>query len=243
MLRVKDFLTALPAQPNPLDGSLMPGQVGVVLGRNGAGKSWLMKSLAGLNPFSGNAHWDRQVLNLSRPAAQTRGYLAQEEPRVYPMSVRQHLMSGRAPWIDWHAQPSKNDDAIVQGALERLDVVHLADSSVQQLSGGEWQRVRLATLVAQQSKLWLLDEPAEHLDPGHIWSTLPGLIREQCASGGAVLLVAHDPDWAAQLADQVLLLGESQWSWGAAGEQLTEPKLDQLYGHPFVERDGRWLAG
>lgn len=56
-------------------------------------------------------------------------------------------------------------------------------------------------------------------------------------------MVGHDPDWAAQIADQIILLDSDAWSWDEAEAQLTQPKLSQLYAHPYRCVDGRWLAG
>ena len=243
MLRVDQLLTTLGKQPNSLSGALPAGQIAVVLGRNGAGKSWLIRTLAGLNPVaSGTAHYADQPLDQTVSAARQRGYLAQEETRLYPSTVLQHALSARSPWLEWHQSPARHDEEIALAAIDRLGISDHLNHSIQSLSGGEWQRVRLATLLAQQVPLWLMDEPTEHLDPGHIWDTLPSLIRDHTSTGGSVVLVAHDPDWAAQIADQVVVLDADQWSWVSAGEGLTEQTLSQLYGHGFKQKDGRWWA-
>ncbi len=243
MLHVDSLLTQCIGQPNSISGVLQPGQVGVVLGRNGAGKSWLLKTLAGLNPKqSGSASFEDHPLRLDRRSALIRGYLAQEESRVFPMTCQQYVLSARNPWLSWYEDFGPADREMADQAIAKLALSHKTNQSIQSLSGGEWQRLRLAALYCQQATLWLMDEPCEHLDPGHIWDTLPQLIRQHCQQGGSVLMVAHDPDWAAQLADQVLVLGDSEWSWDSAQEQLTQETLSQLYAHPYRKVDGRWLA-
>ena len=238
MLRVDQLVTSLDKQPNPISGQLNAGQVACVLGRNGAGKSWLLRSVAGLNAVRSGG-----IKGLEdQPQARWCGYLAQTESRLFPMRVKDYVLSARHPWLAWHQDYQPLDYEYVESALARMGLADKANTSIQALSGGEWQRVRLAALIAQQAKVWLLDEPIEHLDPGHIWSTLPDLIRDHQANGGCVLMVAHDPDWAAQCSDQVLLLDAEQWSWAEAKEQLTQSKLSQLYGHPYECRDGRWFA-
>lgn len=238
MLRVEGWVTDLPSQPNALSGSLSAGQVACVLGRNGAGKSWLLRSWVGLqSAIAGQFHGPD-----SSKRAQWLGYLAQTEDRMFPMQVLDYVLSARTPWLAWHQDYRAEDRQIAEAALSQVGLADYRGRSIQALSGGEWQRVRLAALVAGQSKIWLLDEPTEHLDPGHIWNTLPGLIREHTAAGGAVIMVAHDPDWAAQLSDQCVLLSSDSWSWGSAEDQLTQANLSQLYGHPYECRDGRWLA-
>ncbi len=244
MFSVDGLRTTLPSQPNGLTIQLPAGQVLVVLGPNGAGKSWLMRTMAGLNaPVAGSVCWNGQALGEGVASARIRGFLSQEETRIFPMTAHEHVLSARAPWLQWHQAHDAHDEQLARQALSRVGMTALADRRIDELSGGEWQRVRLAGLLAQSTPLWLMDEPTEHLDPKHIWETVPELVRGHCQASGSVVLVGHDPDWAARLADQVLMLGATEWACGPASEMLTEPRLSALYGHRFVNHDGRWVAG
>ncbi|QGG79817.1 ATP-binding cassette domain-containing protein [Litorivicinus lipolyticus] len=244
MLSVDALRTSFDGQANVIDFQLAPGQVLVVLGPNGAGKSWLMRTLAGLNPvMAGAVRWHERSLADCTDSARIRAFLSQEEARVFPMTVFEQVLSARAPWLQWHQSHSVQDEQKARESLVKVDMLAFADRMVDSLSGGEWQRVRLAGLLAQDTPLWLLDEPTEHLDPKHIWDTVPGLVRAHCRASGSVVLVGHDPDWAARLADQVVFVSRDGWEVGSASAMLTEPKLSALYGHRFVDHDGRWVAG
>ena len=218
-----------------LDFSVTPGEALVLSGPNGSGKSSLLRLMAGIaRPAAGRIDWQgAPIADDPESFYADMHYVGHRDAVKQALTVRENLAFHCALRV---AAPD------IEGALELTGLDALADLPARMLSAGQTRRLALARMLASPAPLWLLDEPIEHLDPGHIWSTLPDLIRDHQANGGCVLMVAHDPDWAAQLSDQVLLLGTEQWSWAEAKEQLTQSKLSQLYGHPYECRDGRWFA-
>jgi iron complex transport system ATP-binding protein len=121
----------------------------------------------------------------------------------------------------------------VLDALECFDLHGLENRALESLSGGERERVALATLWAQNPKIWLLDEPMNHLDPRHQLQVLRTL-RSIAADGKIVIASLHNPSLAMRFADHALLLyGDGQWEFGAASELLQPARLEQAYGTPF----------
>ena len=116
-----------------------------------------------------------------------------------------------------------------------------ADRDVSTLSGGERRRVAIATLLAQDPQLLVLDEPINHLDPHHQLATL-NLLRRKAAEGRAVIMSLHDAGLEARFCDQALLLfGDGEWLSGPADEVLTAPTISKLYG--VSVREVRWEGG
>ncbi|MFM2287048.1 MAG: hypothetical protein RL684_191 [Pseudomonadota bacterium] len=220
-----------------LDLALMPGEFLVVLGRNGTGKSLTLRSFAGLRPARGGLQLGGAPLqSLSRRAiARQLGWLAQDAEDALATSVLEAVLLARHPHLPWWQRPGGDDARIAHAALAELGVAALAGRACDTLSGGEQRRVALAALLAQSPRLYLLDEPSNHLDPQHQVQVLE-LFRARCAQGCAVVATLHDPGLAARCADRVLLLqGDGRWQLGSADELLRADTLGELYGTPMLE--------
>src|SRR6185436_21095544 len=127
-----------------------------------------------------------------------------------PQRVRETVMLGRYPHLSLWGAMGSDDRAAVARALERCDVAQIADRSIWTLSGGEYQRVRLARALAQEPSLLVLDEPTASLDVRHemeLFELARGLVD---AGGLAVLMITHHVNLAARFADRVLLLADGQ---------------------------------
>ena len=213
------------------------GRLSAVIGPNGAGKSTLLRALLGLSrPASGEVRLLGRPLEGYRRAEHSRAlaYLAQGESLPGNARVRDVVALGRGAgeWR-WGLIPSRpwdgEDEAAVQGALERTDTARFAQRRLNELSGGEAQRVALARALAAQPRFLLLDEPTNHLDLAYSLGLL-SLLRAQAAQGLGVVAVLHDLNLAAQ-ADWLLLLcgGEALVS-GPPEEVLTPEHLHAAYG-------------
>jgi iron complex transport system ATP-binding protein len=216
-----------------------------VIGPNGAGKSTLLKAVAGLLPYRGEVSVDGVRLHglAARTLARTIAYTPQN-PVVPPhMSVREYVLLGRTPYLGYLAVPGKNDRAVVESVLERLDLHAFASREVGRLSGGERQRVVLARALAQQAPVLLLDEPTTALDLGHQQQVLELVDRLRKDDGLTVISTLHDLGVAAQYAERMLLLVDGHAvETGTAAEVLTPETIAKHY-HAHVEvlagNDGR----
>ncbi len=198
------------------------GTLCAIVGPNGAGKSTLMAVLAGLLPASGKVRLDGQ--NLSKIPFLERGrklaWLGQESHADFAFSVHDVVAQGRFAWGD--------DGQGVASALETLDILHLADRPVTELSGGERRRVFLARALATGAPMQLWDEPAANLDVRHALETYR-LARQLAQSGGAVLMSLHDIR-AAYRFDRVLVLNDGRLVGdGAPHDVLTAALIREVF--------------
>lgn len=221
-----------------------PGEFVAILGRNGSGKTLTLHTLAGLRrPQAGEVHLDGVAMRgLSRRTVALRlGLLAQDVEESFVTTALEAVLVGRHPHLELWQWESAADDRIARAALTAVDLEEFAGRRTDTLSGGELRRVAVASLLAQEPAVFLLDEPSNHLDPAHLLGIL-GLFRELCSAGKTVIATLHDPTIAARYADKALLLfGDGRWATGPSQELLTAQTLSELYQSQMLElqKDGR----
>lgn len=227
-----------------LDFVASPGSVTCVLGRNGAGKTLTLHTLCGLRaPAGGNVQIDDRPLAEwpRRDLARQLGLLAQSTEDPFPSTVMETVLIGRHPHIDFWQWESDADRNIASEALSAVDLEGFDTRDIGTLSGGERRRAAIATLLAQDPGLFLLDEPINHLDPHHQLDAL-ALFRARADRGRTVIMSIHDAGLAARFSDQaVLLFGDGDWLCGPTREVLSEATMARLYGVPF--REVTWDGG
>jgi iron complex transport system ATP-binding protein len=130
----------------------------------------------------------------------------QESPLMFPSRVWQFVLQGRHPYSRTLHFESDDDVLIARNALAQVGAEHLSDRWMDQISGGEKQRVILARALSQQPLLLLLDEPTLHLDIGSQVGLLDTLRRLAAENRYTVVVVTHELNLAAQYADQIVLL-------------------------------------
>jgi iron complex transport system ATP-binding protein len=218
--------------------SASAGEFVALLGPNGSGKTTLVRVALGLYPpRAGTAallgrpvgEWSRQAL------ARVVAVVPQREDNLFPQRVRETVALGRYPHLGpWTAERAE-DRAAVERALERCDVAGLADRWLWALSGGEYQRVRIARALAQEPRLLVLDEPTASLDLRHemeLFELVRGLVD---GSGLAAVLVTHDVNLAARFADRLVLLAEGTVrAAGAPAEVLRREVAEAVFGWPLT---------
>ena len=221
-----------------LDWQVHAGERWCVIGRNAAGKSTLLRALAGLAVPSrqGELSW------LGRPqadwptadAAWARAYAPQQAVDRFQLSVQRLL-----------ALSTVRPGALAaDGVLAALDAQWLADRGVMQLSGGERQRIALAQCVLQGAPLMLMDEPVSFQDPAH-QAAVARWLAQLVAPGGAsaLIITAHDVNWIQRTATHVLaLIGDGSWRAGRCEALIAAPLLREVYGCDWREVGGFWVA-
>ena len=217
------------------------GSLYAVLGPNGSGKSSLVRALLGVTPLeSGVARiGDRATGEWKRgELARSVGVVSQTESIAFPLTVTELVGMGRYPHVGALSSPTEADRGAVRRALEACDIAELATRDVTTLSGGEFQRARIARALAQEPSALVLDEPTSSLDIRHQMAILE-LLRMSADGGMTVLLVTHSLDLAAQFADRMLLLSEGEVAArGTPDAVLREEVLTRVYGWPLsVSRD------
>ncbi|MDN5592778.1 MAG: ABC transporter ATP-binding protein [Brevibacterium sp.] len=230
--------------------TIAPGRVTALIGPNGSGKSTVLRSLARLHPIGSGDVTIRTTgsANPTAPATSTRALsarefartvtlLSQSRPHPSGLSVREIVAYGRHPHRRRFASLTDLDRAAIDKALELTGTARMADRSVDQLSGGELQRVWLATCLAQETGVLLLDEPTNHLDLRYQVEILD-LMRDLADDHGtAVGVVLHDLNHAAAVADDIVLLSQGRIrSAGTCEEVFTAEVLTEVYGLPITTR-------
>ena len=213
------------------------GAITAVVGPNGSGKSTLVRALLGRVALSGGAITldGTDVGQLARDAiAQRVAVVTQREDVVFPIDVRAYVALGRLPHRGTWGQESAVDRGAIDQALERAEVGTLADRSVHQLSGGEWQRARFARALAQGGDAFVADEPTTFLDVAHemaVFEMLGALARD----GRAVLLVSHQLNLVARFADRLVLLDRGRVAAaGSVNDVMRAEVLERVYQWPVV---------
>nr|WP_209044331.1 ABC transporter ATP-binding protein [Brevibacterium marinum] len=224
--------------------SIAPGRVTALIGPNGSGKSTVLRSLAQLHPVSSGEVTTRSAgattsatALSAREFARTVTLLSQSRPHPSGLSVREIVAYGRHPHRRRFSSLTEADKTAIDKALELTGTARMADRSVDRLSGGELQRVWLATCLAQETGVLLLDEPTNHLDlryQAEILDLMRDLADDHRTAIGVVL---HDLNHAAAVADDIVLLSEGRIrAAGSCEEVFTAEVLTEVYGLPITTR-------
>jgi iron complex transport system ATP-binding protein len=217
---------------------LVPSQVIAIAGPNGAGKSTLLKTIARqIKPISGTVKLNNVDI-WAMPTPQFAGkvaYVPQDIEASTQLSVEKMVMLGRNPhqkWWQWYGNSADAD--AVKKALQDTEMESLRQKPLCQLSGGERQRAALATALAQEPEFMLLDEPTSHLDFKH-QNELLVLLKRLRAKGLGIMIVLHDLNVIARIADQVLLIersdneGSRVAATGTVGDALSLANLKSVF--------------
>jgi len=209
------------------------GQNWAILGANGSGKTTLLHTLAGLRPADGgNVLLDGQaMLHIPRRVrAQKLGILFQDTPNAFPASVFETVLSGRHPHLGFWRSETAEDHEMAYAALAAVGLADFAGRSVATLSGGERRRVEVATLLAQDAPLCLLDEPVNHLDPRHQIALLRLIGERTQRTGHLNLMVLHDVNLALRFCSHgLLLLADGGTRHGRLADILDVSILEMVY--------------
>ena len=219
-----------------VDLALHPGQVLGLLGPNGVGKTTLFRCLLGLLPvLRGQLTLQgRDIARLDRrQIALAIAYVPQAQSLPFAFSARDIVLMGRSAALGPFSAPGPDDLRRADAALDRLGILHLAARDMTRLSGGQQQMVLIARALAQQAPALVMDEPTASLDLANR-ARIETLIAELARDGIGIILSTHDPDQAARLADQVILLGAGGVAaQGPMRQVLTASHLSGLYGTPI----------
>ncbi|MFF9114741.1 ABC transporter ATP-binding protein [Streptomyces massasporeus] len=215
--------------------ALLPGEVTVLVGPNGSGKSTLLRTVARLQRARrAELRIDGETDGLALTAREFARYVAlltQGRPTPSGLTVRDVVEFGRYPYRGRFGRPDPDASAAVERALALTGVTDLAERGADHLSGGQLQRVWLASCLAQETGVLLLDEPTTYLDLRYQIELLD-LVRDLADDHGiAVGVVLHDLDQAAAIADRITLLEAGRIvADGRPEDVLTPQRLTAVYG-------------
>ncbi|AEI45824.1 ABC transporter ATP-binding protein [Paenibacillus mucilaginosus] len=231
------------------------GKVTVFIGSNGCGKSTLLRSLARLlKPQKGSIVLDgNEISRMStKEIARRMAMLPQGPAAPDGLTVLQLVKQGRYPYQNWLQQWSKEDETMVQRALELTNMAPLAERTVDSLSGGQRQRAWIAMTLAQGTPTILLDEPTTYLDLAHQIEVLDLLYELNEREQRTIVMVLHDINLACRYADNIVAIKDRKvWAEGRPEDIVNEKLIkdvfdleskvieDPLFGTPMIVPVGK----
>jgi iron complex transport system ATP-binding protein len=202
-----------------------------VVGPNGAGKSTLLRCIDRiLKPQRGSILLDeREIKEMSRmELAKKMGYIPQSSAQVFPATVFDTVLMGRRPHIGWRS--SEKDMKKVLETLQLLNIKSFAMRDINELSGGQQQKVFIARALTQEPDVLLLDEPTSNLDIKHqleVMDIIKNIVREK---GIAAIMAIHDLNLASRYADRIIMMnGGEVFDAGDAASVLTPENIKHVY--------------
>ena len=218
--------------------SIDAGDFFVIVGPNGAGKTTLMKSIAGLlSPGDGEIRIFNKPLPDYRKKELARlvAYVPQGVPLDFPFSVSEVVLMGRAPYHGALGIEQESDFEMADQAMRFTEVDHLAERRLDQLSGGELQRVMVARAICQEPHILLLDEPTASLDLAHQVRIMDLMENLKTERGMTIVMVSHDINLAGIYGERLLLLKAGRiMRQGPPGEVLAADILEEAYECPVL---------
>lgn len=212
-----------------VDVAVPQGKLVGIIGPNGAGKSTLIKAVMGLLPLASG--W---VKVFDKPIAEARSRVAYVPQREsvdwdFPVTVMDVVLMGRYGRLGWFRRTRPEDKAAALDALEKVGMRPYANRQISNLSGGQQQRVFLARALAQDSDVYLMDEPFVGVDAA-TEKAIVTLLQALRAQGKTVLVVNHDLDASRRYFDYILMLNMRVVAFGPTEEVFTPELLQKTYG-------------
>ena len=204
-----------------------------IIGPNGCGKSTLLKTIANIIDYRGHIKIDNlEVSSLNRKnLAKKIGLMSQISQIYFPYSVYDSVSIGRYAYNNNLFGLSKKDKEIILDCIDKVGLIDYKDKMINELSGGQLQRVFLAKVFAQDPDIILLDEPTNHLDLKHQIELLENLNKWTKENNKIVIAVLHDLNLVQYIADNVLLLNDGVMiKYGKVNEVLKDDVLKRVYG-------------
>ena len=216
------------------------GRMTALLGRNGTGKSTLLRAIASLGALQGGAIeiGGRDLCDLSNAElARMVAFVNTERVSVEAMTAYDLVAVGRSPYTDWSGRLRSGDYEVIERSIRIAGVEHLADRYVDTLSDGECQRVMIAKALAQDTPAILLDEPTSYLDMPNRYELCTLLGRLAHDEGKCVLFSTHELDIALTLSDNIALVDTPQLLYMSTDEMIASGSIERLFDSPYIRFD------
>lgn len=216
-----------------MDIQVKKGEITTIIGPNGSGKSTVLKALTRLLRYRNGAVYldGRDIQSFdSKEFARQIGVLPQRHSAPPDFRVRDLVGYGRMPHQKWYSKNTFEDDKIVDWAMQATGTWHLRDKSINECSGGESQRVWIATVLSQQPEILFLDEPTTYLDISHQLGTMKLIKELNRESGIGIVMVLHDLAQALEVSDRIIVISHGhKYSEGTPDEVITPKMMKEVY--------------
>ncbi len=212
-----------------VDVQVPQGALVGIIGPNGAGKSTMIRAIMGLTPASSG--WVQIFGETFEKSRHRVGYVPQREQVDwdFPVNVMDVVLMGRYGRRGWLRRVTKEDKKIAEESLDKVGMLPFRNRQIANLSGGQQQRVFLARALAQQSDLYLMDEPFAGVD-ATTERAIVTLLQDLQSQGKTILVVHHDLTTAKEYFDHMLLLNMRLVAFGKTEDVFTMEQLQKTYG-------------
>lgn len=229
VLSVKNLTVAYDGKPvlENISGEIKKGSLTAIIGPNGAGKTTFLKAIMGLlKPLSGEVTFGFKDKERKTKIA----YVPQtgSTDRDFPVTVFDVALMGRYPHLGWFKRPKKKDREIAFEMLKKVGMEKYVHRQIGTLSGGQEQRVFLARALAQQAKLYFLDEPFKGVDAA-TEKVIVEMLREIREQGGTVVVVHHDLNTVKKYFDSVIMINKTLVCWGDTESCFNEKTVSRTF--------------
>lgn len=229
VLSVKNLIVAYDGKPvlENITGEIKKGSLTAIIGPNGAGKTTFLKAIMGLlKPLSGEVTFGFEDKERKTKIA----YVPQtgSTDRDFPVTVFDVALMGRYPHLGWFKRPKKKDREIAFEMLKKVGMEKYIHRQIGTLSGGQEQRVFLARALAQQAKLYFLDEPFKGVDAA-TEKVIVEMLREIREQGGTVVVVHHDLNTVKKYFDSVIMINKTLVCWGDTESCFNEKTVSRTF--------------
>lgn len=215
-----------------VDASFAKGQLTALIGRNGTGKSTLLRAIAGLNhKYSGEIRLDGKDARTMRPGAlaKTIAFVTTERTRIANLKCEDVVAMGRAPYTNWIGRLQDADREIVMNSLAAVGMSGYALRTMDKMSDGECQRIMIARALAQDTPIILLDEPTSFLDMPNRYELVALLQSLAHTQGKCVLFSTHELDVALQMCDAIALVDNGALYHLTVPEMVASGHIQRLF--------------
>ena len=223
-----------------LSAELHHGQLTALVGRNGTGKSTLLRAIAQLGEtLGGDILLDGRSLKRLSPSdmASLVAFVTTDKVRIANLRCRDVVALGRAPYTNWIGRMQQQDKDIVEQSLAAVGMADYADKTMDRMSDGECQRIMIARALAQQTPIILLDEPTAFLDMPNRYELCTLLRRLAHEEQKCILFSTHELDIALSLCDAIALIAPPELHILPTDEMVRSGHIERLFTTGIVEFD------
>lgn len=239
MIQLRDFSIGYGTRQLLADvnATFPDGKLTAVIGRNGSGKSTMLRAIAGLNrSYSGTILLDSRDIRQMRPQdmARTIAFVNTERTRIAALRCEDVVATGRAPYTNWIGRLQEIDREIVDASLQAVGMESYARRSMDTMSDGECQRVMIARALAQDTPTIILDEPTSFLDMPNRYELVALLRRLAHEQEKCVVFSTHELDIAMLLCDTIALFDSPQLRVQPTAEMRASGYIERLFGNDEI---------